>query len=184
MGVTAIVLAAGASRRFGSSKQLFEFEGEQLVRRAARVARSVAPTIVVIPAEGSGGVEAATCRSIRAALDGLDVRVVENPDAAEGMAASIRAGVGACDGDVLITVCDQPGIDGAHLQSLLDSAAPIAATSYVGTIGVPAFFAAAYREELLALRGDRGAKALFERHRDRLTTVPLPEGAEDLDSRP
>ena len=47
--MNAAVLAAGFSRRFGSPKQLFELDGEPLVRRAARTAAEVAKTIVVIP---------------------------------------------------------------------------------------------------------------------------------------
>jgi CTP:molybdopterin cytidylyltransferase MocA len=48
---------------------------------------------------------------------------------------------------------------------------------------VPAFFAAQYREELLALRGDAGAKGVLAAHRDALGVVPLAE-AEDVDVPP
>jgi molybdenum cofactor cytidylyltransferase len=151
MGVTAVVLAAGFSRRFGSAKQLFTYFDEPLVRRAARVAREVAPVIVVIPKDAG----------IRQALEGLDVTIVENEERAEGMASSIRAGVRACDGDVLLTLCDQPAVGSAHLQKLIDSDAPIAASGYDGTVGVPALFRSTYRDALLALQGDTGAKSLL-----------------------
>src|SRR5207244_7476593 len=136
--VTALVLASGASRRFGSAKQLFEIDGESLVRRAARVAREVAPTIVVIADD-----------SLRAALAGLDVTIIHNSEADEGIASSIRAGVAACRGDVLITLCDQPEVTSAHLRRLIDTHAALAATSYGGTIGAPALFPAPYRRRLL-----------------------------------
>lgn len=151
MGVTAVVLAAGFSRRFGSAKQLFTYFGEPLVRRAARVAREVAPVVVVIPKDAA----------IRQALDGLDVTIVENQERAEGMASSIRAGVRACDGDVLLTLCDQPAVHSGHLRKLIDSGAAIAASGYDGTVGVPALFRSKYRDALLALRGDSGAKTLL-----------------------
>lgn len=179
--VTALVLAAGASRRFGSPKQLFEVDGESLIRRAACTALAVAPTIVVIPDPNSRSVAPATSVAIRQALAGLDVTIIENPDAEEGMASSIRAGVGACNGDVLITLCDQPHVTSAHLAALVQCRAPIAATSYAATAGVPAFFSSAYRPELLELRGDRGAKALFERHSGILTLIPWAGAAIDLD---
>jgi molybdenum cofactor cytidylyltransferase len=169
LGVTAIVLAAGFSRRFGTSKQLYKYEGEPLVRRAARIARDVAPVIVVIPPDAE----------IRSALDGLDVTIVENEERAEGMAASIRAGVRACDGDILLTLCDQPAVDAAHLQKLIDTHAPIAASGYEGTLGVPAFFNAKYRDALLRLTGDNGAKALLLAND--AVIVPLADGS-DVDS--
>jgi molybdenum cofactor cytidylyltransferase len=168
MGVTAVVLAAGFSRRFGSAKQLFTYFDEPLVRRAARVAREVAPVIVVIPKDAA----------IREALDGLDVTIVENEERAEGMASSIRLGVGACKGDVLLTVCDQPAVNSAHLRKLIDSQAPIAASGYDGTIGVPALFSANYRDALLALHGDSGAKALL--NSQDVHIVPLADGS-DID---
>ena len=168
MGVTAIVLAAGFSRRFGSAKQLFTYFGEPLVHRAARVAREVAPVIVVIPKD----------EAIRHALAGLDVMIVENEERAEGMASSIRTGVRACDGDVLLTVCDQPAINSAHLQKLIDCHAPIAASGYEGTVGVPALFSSSYRDALLALRGDTGAKALLTLQDVHI--VPLADGS-DID---
>ena len=171
MGVTAIVLAAGFSRRFGSAKQLFTYLDEPLVHRAARVAREVAPVIVVIPNDAA----------IRQALDGLDVTIVENGERAEGMASSIRAGVRACAGDVLLTVCDQPAINSAHLRKLIDSRAPIAASGYDGTVGVPALFSSSYRDALLALRGDSGAKALLTLQDVHI--VPLADGS-DIDVGP
>jgi molybdenum cofactor cytidylyltransferase len=169
MGVTAIVLAAGFSRRFGSAKQLFTYFGEPLVRRAARVAREVAPVIVVIPNDAE----------IRQALDGLDVTIVENGERAEGMASSIRAGVRACAGDVLLTLCDQPAVNSAHLRKLIDSRAPIAASGYEGTVGVPALFRSIYRDSLLSLHGDSGAKALLTLQDVHI--VPLADGS-DIDT--
>lgn len=168
MGLTAVVLAAGFSRRFGSAKQLFTYFDEPLVRRAARVAREVAPVIVVIPRDAA----------IREALEGLDVTVVENDERSEGMAASIRAGVRACDGDVLLTVCDQPAVDSAHLRKLIDCRAPIAASGYEGTVGVPALFSSTYRDALLALQGDSGAKSLLLTNEVHI--VPLADGT-DID---
>jgi molybdenum cofactor cytidylyltransferase len=169
--LTAIVLAAGFSRRFGSPKQLFVLDGEPLVRRAARAAREVALTIVVISKDAP---------AIRGALDGLDVTIVENAEAAEGVASSIRAGVRACDGDVLLTVCDQPGVTSAHLAKLVETGATLAASAYDGTLGVPAYFTAGYRDELLALRGDTGAKAVLLAHAAEVITVPLAD-SRDLD---
>jgi molybdenum cofactor cytidylyltransferase len=135
----------------------------------------VAKTIVVVPC----GVPA-----IRDALSGLEIVIVENAEAEEGMASSIRAGVAASAGDVLLLVCDQPWITAEHLRTLASAGAPLAASGYNdGAFGVPAFFAAAWRGELLSLRGDTGARGVFNAHRDRLAIVPLAR-AEDWDVPP
>ncbi len=181
MGLTAIVLGAGASRRFGSAKQLLEFEGETLIHRAARTALSIAPTVVVIPDRNSGHVTAEISAAIREALSDLKVLIVENPGAGEGMASSIRAGVRACDGDLLITLGDQPRVTVAHFLALVQAGVAIAATSYDTIAGVPAFFSARFRPELLELRGDGGARPLFTRHADLLRTVSFAEAALDID---
>lgn len=165
-----IVLAAGASRRLGRPKQLLMFEGEPLVVRAARIAASVADTVVVIP----------PVDEIREALRGY--RIVENPGRDEGVASSIRAGVSATTGDVLLAVCDQPMITAEHLQSLIRVRSPIAATGYNGISGVPAFFGGKFRGELLALRGDVGARKVIEAHSDELVTIPFAAAAMDVDT--
>lgn len=177
-----IILAAGASRRLGRPKQLLPFDGEALVVRAARIASSVAETIVVIPAD----------ETIREVLCGTDfsrsdrlksvLHLVENPDRDEGVASSIRAGVAACEGDVLIMTCDQPLITSEHLWALIEARSPIAATGYNGISGVPSFFAAKFRDELLALRGDVGAKRVIESHRDEVVTIPFAAAALDVDT--
>jgi len=167
---TIIVLAAGASKRLGRPKQLLQFQGETLIARAARIASAVAKTIVVIPSDPA----------IREASKGFSM--VENAGRDEGVASSIRAGLDATTGDILLMTCDQPLITSAHLRALIDAGSPIAATGYSGISGVPAFFAEKFREELLALRGDVGAKRVIEQHRNELVTVPFDGAALDVDT--
>lgn len=161
--MTIVILAAGASKRLGHPKQLVEIGGETLLARAYRIASAVAPAIVVTRRELAFG----------------DAVINEHPE--EGMASSIRLGVAACDGDVLLMTCDQPHVTSAHLRALIDAGAPIAATAYAGIAGVPAFFARQFREELLALRGDVGARRVIERHREVVVAIPLPEAELDVD---
>ena len=169
--LTIVVLAAGSSRRFGSPKQLHVFEGETLLHRAARVASEVAETLVVLPPNAP---------LIREAIHGLAVRFVENANAAEGVASSIRAGVRVSTGDMLLMTCDQPYITADHVRALA-AAGPLAASGYAETFGIPAFFAASYRPQLLSLRSDVGAKTLLLRHRDALNIVPFEPAAIDFD---
>ena len=173
MPVTCVVLAAGASKRLGRPKQLVPFQREPLVVRASRAGAGVGPTIVVIPADAP---------AIREALSGLSVWIVENSEAREGMAFSIRRGLDETSGDVLITLCDQPLVTSDHLKALVAAGAPIAATGYNGISGVPAFFAAKFREELYSLRGDSGARRVIDAHRDEVVTIPFEPAGFDVDT--
>jgi CTP:molybdopterin cytidylyltransferase MocA len=156
--VVAIVLAAGSSARLGRPKQSIVVDGETLLQRAERVARSVAGEVIVVTEH-------------------------LNPDAAEGIASSIRTGVRLAGDDarILITLCDQPLVTAEHLRALLDIDAPIVATGYAGTAGAPAVFAPSLIPELLALRGDRGARAVIEAHRDIAKVIPFEDAAVDID---
>ncbi len=119
MKVAGIVLAAGSSRRLGEPKQLVFLGGETLLARAARVAREAGlsqSTFLVswflVDMTWILGWESWTV-----ALLYLNER------AAEGMASSIRVGVGAAaeagvDG-VVVMACDQPAVSAGHLRELM-----------------------------------------------------------------
>ena len=154
----AVVLAAGSSTRLGRPKQEIVFDGETLLQRAERIARSVTDEVIVVTEQ-------------------------LNPDAAEGIASSIRAGVRLAGDDarILIMLCDQPLITTEHLRALLEIDAPIVATGYARIAGAPAAFAPSLMPDLLALRGDRGARAVIEAHRDVTVVVPFEDAAVDID---
>lgn len=168
MSVAAVVLAAGSSSRLGHPKQAVVYLGETLLGRAVRFASHVADEVIVV-----SNVPLV-----------LDVRVVVNEHASEGIASSIRAGVTAARdaSRILITLCDQPLVTDAHLRALLTPNAPIVATGYAGIAGVPAVFTAPYFDELCALRGDRGARAVIEAHRDAVAVIPFEAAAVDIDT--
>jgi CTP:molybdopterin cytidylyltransferase MocA len=168
MRVAAIILAAGSSGRFGRPKQLLAFRGESLVRRTVRIASEAGCDEVIVVAQPG-------------ALRELHATIVENAGFAEGMASSIRAGVEAAgNARVLLMLCDQPLITPEHLRALLAIDAPVVATGYSGIRGVPAAFAPELRDELLALRGDRGARAIIERHDAR--AIVFEDAAVDIDT--
>ena len=189
--VAVVLLAAGRSTRLGSAKQLLVFEGKSLLRRAAEAAQAVAaggPAAVVLGARVD---------ALRAELDGLEVRTVENPEWARGMGESVRRGMEAVDAwsegvepdGVLLTLCDQPLVGAEALGRLVAAFAAagredgIAAAAYGGTVGVPAVFGRAYFEALRTLPADAGAKGLLRRYAGKVTSVPIPEGAVDVDTR-
>ena len=90
MRSAALVLAAGSSSRLGRPKQLVVVDGEPLLRRTVRIAGEAgfAPIYVVLGAEQEG---------CRAALAGLDVAIVDNPQWSEGMGSSLRQGIEELD---------------------------------------------------------------------------------------
>lgn len=167
-----MVLAAGASRRLGSPKQLAMLGQDTLLQRAARVAGQAgcSPVIVVLGAEAE------------LILRGLpeDAVPIRNEQWREGMGASIRAGVGACEGvaeGVVLMTCDQPSVTADHLR-LLMAGSGIRASRYAGKKGVPAFFPHRYFEALMALKEDVGARELL----GSVETVELEGGELDVDT--
>ena len=111
----------------------------------------------------------------------VDVELIENEEWDEGIASSIRKGVAAAgQARVLITLTDQPLITAEHLRRLVASPADIAATGYRGIAGVPAAFAPTLRNDLLALRGDRGARAVIEAHD--ADVIPFEPAGIDIDT--
>lgn len=183
--VVALVLAAGASRRLGRPKQLIPFRGEPLVRRVAYAALGAgADPVLVIVRSGDD--------EVAGVLSDLPVDVVENPDAHTGMASSIRVGVARARevapgvGALVLLACDQPLVDAGYLEALVHAwrrtGRPIVASEYGGVVGVPAIFSVELSDELLALRGDVGARAVIRQDPARVLTLPFPGGAVDVDT--
>lgn len=170
-----LVLAAGGGSRFGSPKQLAVLNGRPLIEYpvAAMAAVPAIGRIVVVL-----GAEADSIRS-GADLDGAEVVVA--PDWAEGVAASLRAGVARLAGAdaVLIALADQPLIAPEAIEAVLAGAladpAPAARAAHRGAPGHPVVI----KRELFAavgdLRGDVGARELLEAHR--VTIVESDRGA-------
>lgn len=180
-----VILAAGASRRMGSPKQLIEIDGRPLLVRAieAALAAPVWPVVVVL---GANAV------AIRPVIGHLPVLVIENPAWSEGMASSIREGVATLrqfsrtlDAAVL-ALCDQPGFSAATVESLLAAhratGRGIVAARYAGRLGAPALFAREHFAALTALTGEEGARDLLNADPARVAAVELPELARDLDT--
>jgi molybdenum cofactor cytidylyltransferase len=176
-----VVLAAGASTRFGSPKQLARFHGQTLLQRVVAVAGEVTATSITIVVGANAAEVVSTLPSGRAG-------VLVNREWQEGIASSLRAAVralpGACDG-VLVLLADQPLVGTAGLNRLTSvwrrQPKRIIASRYEGVIGVPAIFPRWCFNDLCALRGDQGARALIQRHIDHVTGMDHPEAGVDID---
>jgi CTP:molybdopterin cytidylyltransferase MocA len=175
----AVVLAAGASTRFGRCKQLALLDGETLVHRAARLALATDAERVVV-------VVGAQADAVWNAVRDLDVVRADSSDHGAGMGASLRAGLGALPADIagaLIVVCDQPALDAAHLRALTAAwrAAPqrAVASAYAQRLGVPALLPRAWFGEI-AYR-DSGARQLLARRRADVAAIENEALARDID---
>jgi molybdenum cofactor cytidylyltransferase len=180
--IVSILLAAGASRRFGTNKLLAPLpEGTPIVVASARaVAAAGTPVLAVV--RPSDVAVAAFLREVPG------VRVSLCPDADAGMARSLAHGVAESPDAMgwLIALADMPWlrpVDAAAVARALSSGAAIAAPVHEGRRGHPVGFSARWRAELLALAGDRGAQDLVRSHEDLLTLVPTgdPGVVRDVD---
>jgi molybdenum cofactor cytidylyltransferase len=178
----AIVLAAGASTRFGSPKQLVRIGGRPLLHTiVTRTAEVVGNALIVVL--GAGAAELAPL------LKHSPGSVVVNRQWREGLASSIRAGVArlpaTCSG-VLLVLADQATVTSHDLRRLAGTwrrrPQCIAAALYAGTTGAPAIFPRSTFTELAALRGDSGARSVLRRSVDRVVRVPMPAAELDLDT--
>jgi molybdenum cofactor cytidylyltransferase len=173
--ISAIVLAAGASSRFGTQKLVAPVGGTPLVRIVVEqvLASQVDRVSVVLGNDAP---------SVRAALSGLGLVFVHNSNYAQGMSTSLRRGVSALPPEVqaaAIVLGDQPLPSPAILDGLvrafgLDDRRPIVVPSYNGQRGNPVLFGRALFPELMQVTGDQGARGVVASRPELVQLVEHP----------
>jgi molybdenum cofactor cytidylyltransferase len=173
--VAAVVLAAGRSTRMGGlNKLLAEINGRPLVRIAAEEAlASAAHPVIVVTGHQRDRVEAA--------LGGLDLTLVHNPDFAGGLSTSVKAGVAAVpDGVDGVIVClgDMPQVSAPLIDKLIGAFDPEKGALVVvpvagGKRGNPVVWSRRFFPDLAALLGDTGARHLIASVPEAVVEVPL-----------
>jgi cysteine desulfurase/selenocysteine lyase len=183
--IAVIILAAGGSRRMGESKLLKSFCGEPVIHRAVRTAcESRADKVYVVTGSDAGAVEQA--------ISDLPADTVFHGAWEEGQGSSVACGVRAATEDasarwdgLILMVADQPFVCREHLDRLMSACENltdpgreqrILASAEAGKTGNPALFPKEIFKELMALRGDRGARQLFNRY----TVIPVEQGEKSL----
>jgi molybdenum cofactor cytidylyltransferase len=162
MHVTAVLLAAGSSRRFKADKLMAPYRGRALFLHALDALVSttlIAETILVVTPRFTPPGGLGRCR------------VVVNPDHDEGMGSSLRAGIFAAPLDAeafVIAMADMPALTPDLIGSLIDYAEKspkgIITPVYKGQRGHPVVIKAHLRSLLLGIEGDVGAREIIERH--------------------
>ena len=180
--VGAIVLAAGSGSRMpGSQKLLLEFDGKPLVRHAMESAsEGGCHQVVVVYAS----------EDVREAIGG-DAELVHNPKARTGMASSMQAGLRAMREEIeaaVIMLGDQPLVGSRTIATLMrawrrEGSRPAVALSQAhGEWAPPVVLARELWVDLMALKGDAGARQILQGHPEMLDTVPAPGRPDDIDT--
>ncbi|HEV2012618.1 MAG TPA: nucleotidyltransferase family protein [Candidatus Dormibacteraeota bacterium] len=179
--IAGILLAAGRSTRFGRQKLLEPWDGEPLVRRAARtfLNAGVAPLIAVVSDDSR----------FAEALAGLPVSMYENPEPDRGISSSIAIGVRALPETTdaaLIGVGDQPYLTAEAIEELVRAFEPgrIIVPRFGDHRGNPPVFDRRFFPDLLALDGDEGGQRVITAYPDSVTEVPLSARLGDDIDRP
>lgn len=170
-----ILLAAGRGRRFGSDKRLAQLPDGQLLIMAAiqRIRSSGLPLVVCL-----GGDD----HTIEKILAAEGVHCIKCPDARHGMGATLANGIAAIEGcwrGALVALADMPLIRPQTYSCVSDKLAAdrIVVPVYANRRGHPVGFGRDYFPELLALRGDRGARAVLLEHPEDLIAIDVDDPA-------
>jgi molybdenum cofactor cytidylyltransferase len=173
--IAAVVLAAGRSTRMGAvNKLIAEIGGKPLVRIAAEqaIASRASPVIVVTGHQRE---------KVEAALDGLPVRLVHNPDYAEGLGTSLKAGIAAVPAEadgVIVCLGDMPQVDSALIDKLIAAFDPergalVVVPSIAGRRGNPVLWSRRFFPDLMQIQGDIGARHLIGNYAEAVVEVPV-----------
>ncbi|MDL5204605.1 nucleotidyltransferase family protein [Streptomyces sp. ALI-76-A] len=178
-----LLLAAGGGRRLGGRpKALLPHRGRPLVEHAAGVLRAAGCARVHV-------VLGAAADAVRERARLGDCVLVENPDWADGMGSSLRAGLGSLAGTraraALVALVDQPGIGAEAMARVLAAGrdeTSLVAAAYDGVRGHPVLLGAAHWAGVAATAtGDRGARAYLRAHEEAITLVECGDVARPYD---
>jgi len=173
--IAAVVLAAGRSIRMGGpNKLLAEIAGRPLLRIVVEeaLASRARPVIVVTGHQRE---------RVDAALAGLPVKFVHNPNFADGLGTSLKAGIAALPAEAdgaIVCLGDMPQVDAGLLDRLIaafhpDKGALVVVPTIDGKRGNPVVWSRRFFSDLMAVEGDVGARHLIGRYPEAVVEVPV-----------
>ncbi|MBF4516768.1 nucleotidyltransferase family protein [Flavobacterium sp. ANB] len=180
-----VILAAGSSARLGQPKQLLAYKNTTLLKNTIKEASLIRNAILIV-------VTGSNHALIKEEIKTDEIKISYNPDWEIGMSSSIAKGLS----DLLLeypqiekcifAVCDQPYVSNIIFENLMDQYEKnnkgIIASAYAGTLGTPVLFDKKYFKELLALKGQEGAKKIINRFLEDTVSVPFEKGNIDIDT--
>jgi molybdenum cofactor cytidylyltransferase len=186
--VSAVVLAAGESKRMGEKKELLPVDGEPMVRTVVMKllgSKKIDEVIVVLGHKAD---------EVGATLSGISderIELVGNTRYSEGMGTSLASAVRACSWGteaIVIALADAPFFTIEDVEALIDAqahGAAIAVPVFQGRRGHPVVLDSAFRDEMEELSGDAGARHILEREAASVVEVELPDDGflVDIDER-
>jgi molybdenum cofactor cytidylyltransferase len=177
----AIVLAAGFGARFGGEKLTRAWRDGVLLDGALAAAFAAPARSVTVVTGADPAVEATARAFAEGAGEAGRLRLAPAADFAEGMAASLRAGIAALPADTagaFVFLGDMPRVPPRVLPDLaaaLAAGAAAAAPTFEGQRGHPVLFGRSQFPALAALTGDAGARGVLQHLGDALVLVPAPD---------
>jgi molybdenum cofactor cytidylyltransferase len=171
--LSAILLAAGESKRMGEPKQLMPLGSSTLVGQAIDnlLNASVDETIVVVGHKAE---------EITKAIATKPVKIMLNPNYRQGMSTSIIAGLILVDPKsqaVMLALGDQPLVASQTINQMIEAFnnqnKGIAVPTHKGKRGHPIIFAIRYKPELMELEGDIGGREILQRHPEDILEVAV-----------
>ena len=171
--IAAVVLAAGASTRMGTAKQLLQIDGRPLVQHVLdNVQRSGVGEIILVLGHSAAAIQ----RELK--LEGA--KVVLNENFLQGMGTSLKSGLARVDSQVqaaLIILADQPFVRPETLDQLIAAhertRAQIVIPTYRGFRGNPVLLDRSVFPEVMGLSGDIGCRAIFGEHQDGIVKLEV-----------
>ncbi len=184
MTIAAIILAGGSSTRMTGQKQLLQYKGVSFIERLHSTLTKLDLNKIVC-------VTGFLDQKLRTLLKETDVHFLHNPDHLDGMLSTLQVGLrhltetNPVDA-ILVCLTDQPLIQAAHYQSLLDTARNteqnIICTGFEEMTTPPLIFKSAYFEKILALPGTASAKSIIKKNMDDVKKIHCKEAAQDIDT--
>ena len=178
-----LILAAGSASRMGKMKQLLPYKNTTLLEWAIEQAqKSIVKNVFCVLG--------AHKEAIEKQLTTKPIEVIYNPNYKNGLSTSIVEGINLLQkhnfDNALIMLADQPHVTSEYLNSLIETSkknpSNIIASSYQESAGVPAVFPKNYFNELLNLKGDKGAKSFLLQHNDDVIKVNSHQNLLDIDT--
>jgi len=171
--ISAILLAAGESRRMGEFKQLLPFGNKTFVEQCVDILKETKVGEIIV-VTGHRDAE------IRRVLGDRNVKYAHNPDYRLGMATSIKCGVRAVSigsQAFLIALVDQPQIKAETISRIIEEykkmAPKIVVPTNDGRRGHPILLDASLKDDILQLDPEEGLRQLVHQHSESITSVDV-----------